>query len=262
MFEKIRGYFFGFNKYKDLLRELVIRDIKVRYRKSFLGILWTVLNPLMMMAVLTVVFSTIFRSNIENFPVYYLTGSLLFSFNSEATTQAQTAIIGNASLIKKVYIPKYLFPLSRVMSSLVNLCFSFIALLIVMIVTKSTFHPTMIFAVYPIICLMMFTTGLSLVLSVYTVFFRDLVHLYGVFTLIWMYLTPLFYPLEMLPPEAKSIVEMNPLYHFIVYFRLVILDGHIPTLMQHINLFLIGFMFLIIGIVVFIRRQDKFILYI
>ncbi|MDO4793505.1 MAG: ABC transporter permease [Filifactor alocis] len=245
-----------------MLRELVIRDIKVRYRKSFLGILWTVLNPLMMMAVLTVVFSTIFRSNIENFPVYYLTGSLLFSFNSEATTQAQTAIIGNASLIKKVYIPKYLFPLSRVMSSLVNLCFSFIALLIVMVVTKSTFHPTMIFAVYPIICLMMFTTGLSLVLSVYTVFFRDLVHLYGVFTLIWMYLTPLFYPLEMLPPEAKSIVEMNPLYHFIVYFRHVILDGHIPTLMQHISLFFIGFMFLIVGIVVFIRRQDKFILYI
>ena len=262
MFEKVRGYLFGFKKYKNLLRELVIRDIKIRYRRSILGILWTVLNPLLMMSVLTVVFSTIFKSNIENFPVYYLCGSLLFTFNSESTTQAQMSIIGNSSLIKKVYIPKYLFPLSRVLSSLVNALFSFVALIIVMIITKTSFQVTMILSFYPIACLFMFTSGLSFILSVYTVFFRDLVHLYGVFILIWMYLTPLFYPIEMLPDNVKRIVYMNPLYHFINYFRKIVIDGYIPSINEHIILFLTGSVMLCIGTIIFCKKQDKFILYI
>ena len=125
----------GFRRFTPLLRELVVRDIKVRYRHSALGLVWTVLNPLLMMVVITIVFSTLFKQNIPNFPIYYLSGSLIFAFNSESTTTALNSIISNASLIKKVYIPKYLFPLSNVLSGLVNLGFSLIAMFIVMLIT-------------------------------------------------------------------------------------------------------------------------------
>ena len=139
-----------FVKYQNLLQELVIRDIKVRYRKSVLGLLWTVLNPLLMMIVITIVFSTLFKQSIPNFPIYFLTGSLIFSFNSEATTNALYSIIGNAPLIKKVYIPKYLFPLSKTVSSLVNMGFSLIAMFMVMIVTKAPFYSTIMLLPIPI----------------------------------------------------------------------------------------------------------------
>mgnify|MGYP002323529176 CR=1 FL=1 len=148
-------------KYNPLLIELVSRDIKVRYRKSVLGMLWTVLNPLLMMCVITVVFSTIFKQNIPNFPIYYLSGSLIFSFNSEATTNAMHSILSNCSLIKKVYLPKYLFPISCVLSSLVNLGFSLVAMFIVMIVTRTPFHATLLLMPIPIFYTFLFSVGLG-----------------------------------------------------------------------------------------------------
>ena len=139
----------GFRRFTPLLRELVVRDIKVRYRHSALGLVWTVLNPLLMMVVITIVFSTLFKQNIPNFPIYYLSGSLIFAFNSESTTTALNSIISNASLIKKVYIPKYLFPLSNVLSGLVNLGFSLIAMFIVMLITDAPFHATLLLLPIP-----------------------------------------------------------------------------------------------------------------
>ena len=141
----------NFKKYKPLLFELVSRDLKTKYRRSVLGVLWTVLNPLGMMLVMTVVFSTVFRQNIENFPVYLMCGQLVFNFFNEASNMAMTSILGNASLIKKVYVPKYLFPLSRVCSSLVNMLTSFIALIIVIIVTRTPVTWTIITAVFPVL---------------------------------------------------------------------------------------------------------------
>jgi len=252
----------GFIKYKNLLLELVVRDIKIRYRKSVLGLFWTLLNPLLMMTVTTIVFSSLFRTNIPYFPVYFLTGSILFTFNSEATTQALTSIISNADLIKKVYIPKYLFPFSRVLSSLVNFVFAFIALLLVMVVTSTPFKPTILLSFIPLFYLLLFTTGLSLILSSVTVFFRDIHHLYGVFTLLWTYATPLFYPTSIIPEKFKWIFVWNPLYYFIDYFRKLVLDGIIPNLSANLTCFLIGFLVLIAGLVTFYKSQDRFILYI
>ena len=177
-------------KYNPLLIELVSRDIKVRYRKSVLGMLWTVLNPLLMMCVITVVFSTIFKQNIPNFPIYYLSGSLIFSFNSEATTNAMHSILSNCSLIKKVYLPKYLFPISCVLSSLVNLGFSLVAMFIVMIVTRTPFHATLLLMPIPIFYTFLFSVGLGTMLAALTVYFRDIAHFYGVFILAWTYFTP------------------------------------------------------------------------
>lgn len=252
----------GFLKYMPLLRQLVKRDIKVRYRKSFLGMLWTVLNPLMMMCVMTVVFSTLFKSNIDNFPVYFLTGNLLFAFNSEATQQALSSIVGNSLLIKKIYVPKYLFPVSRVVSCLVNFLFSFLALLIVMVFTRTKFHLTILLIPLPIIALILFTTGLSLLLSALTVFFRDIGHFYSVFILAWNYLTPVFYPVDIFPDNLRWIVECNPLYHYISYFRLLIREGTLPTLKLNVYCFGMGIAMLGIGLYVFWKKQDKFILYI
>ena len=170
----------NFKKYKPLLFELVSRDLKTKYRRSVLGVLWTVLNPLGMMLVMTVVFSTVFRQNIENFPVYLMCGQLVFNFFNEASNMAMTSILGNGSLIKKVYVPKYLFPLSRVCSSLVNMLTSFIALIIVIIVTRTPVTWTIITAVFPVLYVSMFAFGVGLVLATAVVTFRDLQHLYAV----------------------------------------------------------------------------------
>ena len=134
----------GLIKYQWLLRELVARDLKIKYRRSVLGYLWSILNPLLMMIVLTVVFSNMFRFDIENYPVYLLSGQILFTFFAEATNMAMSSILAGASLIKKVYLPKYIFPVSRVISSFTTMVFSLIALVIVMLFTKADFYITLI----------------------------------------------------------------------------------------------------------------------
>lgn len=262
MITRIKAYIKTFSKYQHLLNELVVRDIKVRYRRSILGLLWTVLNPLLMMIVITIVFSTIFKQAIPNFPIYFLTGSLIFSFNSESTSNALYSIIGNASLLKKVYIPKYLFPLSKIASGLVNLGFSLIAMFIVMIITDAPFYSTLLLIPIPIAYVFVFSTGVGLMLSAATVFFRDIAHFYGVFILAWTYFTPIFYPVTILPEVALTAMKFNPMYHYINYFRDLVLYGVFPSLGENFLCALISCISLIIGIWVFYRKQDKFVLYI
>ena len=181
-----------FVKYRALINQLVMRDIKTKYRRSILGLLWTVLNPLLMMAVLSIVFSYFFQryGEVENFPVYLLCGQLVFNFFNESTSIAMGSIVHSGELIKKVYVPKYLFPITKVMSSGVNLLASMIALVIVMVVTRSRVTPTILLAVLPLLYVLLFSTGVSLFLSAVAVSFRDLMHLYTVITTAWMYLTP------------------------------------------------------------------------
>ncbi len=251
-----------FFQYKDLLYNLVSRDIKVRYRKSFLGMLWTVLNPLLMMIVMTIVFSTLFKSTIDNFPVYFLAGNLIFTLNSEITNNCTYAIIGNASLLKKVYIPKYLFPLSKAGSALVNLMFSLIAMFLVMIILRVPFLPTLLLLPIPIAYAFIFSLGLGLLLSAVTVYFRDIAYFYSVLLLAWNYFTPVFYPIEILPDFARKLMQLNPLYHYIDYMRNLILHGVVPGITENFVCLLMSIIMLIIGICVFYRKQDNFILYI
>lgn len=251
-----------FFQYKDLLYNLVSRDIKVRYRKSFLGMLWTVLNPLLMMIVMTIVFSTLFKSTIDNFPVYFLAGNLIFTLNSEITNNCTYAIIGNASLLKKVYIPKYLFPLSKAGSALVNLMFSLIAMFLVMIILRVPFLPTLLLLPIPIAYAFIFSLGLGLLLSAVTVYFRDIAYFYSVLLLAWNYFTPVFYPIEILPDFARKLMQLNPLYHYIDYMRNLILRGVVPGITENFVCLLMSVMMLVIGVCVFYRKQDNFILYI
>ncbi len=244
------------------MRELVVRDIKTRYRRSVLGLLWTLLNPLLMMMILTVVFSTLFKSSIEHFPVYLLTGQAIFNFFSEATNNAMSSIITGSSLIRKVYIPKYLFVISKIISTLVNLVASFCALLIVMAATGVPITWAILGAILPIIYVFVLATGIGLLLSSIAVFFRDTVHFYGILLTAWMYLTPMFYPVSILPDNIKPFVDANPMYNIILCLRSITLDGQMAPFSVHLSCIAWSCAMLILGLSVFYRTQDRFILHI
>ena len=262
MIEEIRKLGYNFVKYYDLLIELVLRDIKVKYKRSVLGFAWSILNPLLMMIVMSIVFSTIFRSDIKNFPMYFITGQVIFSFFSEATNSAMMSIIGNGGLIKKVYIPKYIFPLSKVMFSFSNMIFSLVAVVIVAIATKLPITPAILLFPLPLIYVFVFSLGIGLLLASYAVFFRDLLHLYGIILLIWTYLTPIFYPITILPPNIRLLLKFNPLYVFISNFREIVLYGNVPSLFSNLLCIAYAILALIIGTLAFRRTKDKFIFYI
>lgn len=251
-----------FKRYKPLLNELVRRDIKVRYRKSALGVAWTVLNPLGMMLVQVMVFSNFFRGNVENYPLYLIIGNIVFNFFSTATNMGLNSVLWNASLIKKVYIPKYLFPFSVTMSALVNFGFSAIAMVLVMILTGSSLHLTMLAIPIPLTFLVMFVLGMSLLLSAVNVYFRDIEHLYGVIITAWMYLTPIFYTIDIVPSWAYPFIYWNPMTQFIKYFRLLIMDGIFPSLRFNLGCMFSGIVMLAIGMKVFEKLQNNFILHI
>ena len=252
----------GFKKYRYLLGNLISRDLKVKYRRSFLGLMWSVLNPLLMALVINAVFSNIFKFKIDYFIVYYLTGSLIFNFMSEATSTSLTSVINAASLIKKVYIPKYIFPLEKCLFAFVNMLFSCVALIVVILIVRMPVHLTALMFFFPMICTLIFSMGMSLILSSINVFFRDVGHLYSVWTVAWMYLTPVIYPVDVLPERILPLMKLNPMYHYVTYFRDVVMYGVIPGLNAHLICLLFAFTFLGIGLVMFKKQQDRFILYI
>ena len=257
--ERIKGLFV----YKDLAKQLVTKDIKLKYRRSFLGYLWSILNPLFMMSVMVIVFSQIFRYEVEHYPVYLIIGQTLFNFMTEATTQAIYSIVGNAPLLKKVYVPKYIFTLSKVTSSLVNLIFSLGAMVIVLIVSKVEFSIYMFFIPIILIELYVFCLGIGMFLAQAVVFFRDITYIYGVLTTVWMYLTPVFYPISILPDEIKYFVtNFNPMYFYIEQFRTVILLQELPSPEHLISGCIAAIIALVLGVWSFLKSQDRFILYI
>ena len=248
--------------YMPLVNELVKRDLKVKYRRSILGYLWSLLNPLLMMCVMSFVFSTVFQSTIPNFPLYLICGQTLWNFFNESTNMAMHSVLQNGALIKKVYIPKFIFPLSRVLSSFVTMSFSLIAILIVMLFTRATFYWTTFLFWIPLLFLFIFCCGMGLILSSLAVYFRDITHLYGVLTLVLMYFTPMFYDIMMLPAYVQTAIKWNPLYHYITFFRSLILYGQIPA--WNVWAICIGcsFAMLGVGLVIFKKLQRNFILYI
>lgn len=258
----MKAYFDAFKKYHYLLEDLVAKDFKLKYRRSVLGFLWSILNPLLMMLVITAVFSNMFKSDIEYFPVYYLCGYLIFNFVIEATNGALTSIVQSGYLIKKVYIPKYIFPLEKSSFALVNILFSFVAVLIVILITGMPIKATIFLIPIPIFLAFIFSTGLGLILASMNTFFRDMGHLYSVWTTAWMYLTPMFYPISIIPDNIKTVIYYNPLYYYVTYLRMLVIDGEIPGMEINVICICFSFLFLLIGLLIFKRNQDKFILYI
>jgi len=253
----------NFLKYRFLLQELVSRDFKIKYRRSVLGIVWSLLNPLITMTVISIVFSQLFRFDVPNYHVYVLTGLVLFFFYSEATSTAMNAVLINSALIKKVYIPKYILVFSKPISAMVNLLFSCIALFIILLFSDVRFQLVNLLFPLPLLYIFVFSTGIGLLLSTYTVFYRDLSHLYTVGLTAWMYLTPIIYPIEIVPERYLFIVRTyNPLYYFLLCFREIVFYSRLPDLQLHLTCIGLAFGALIIGIYVFYRNQDRFILHI
>lgn len=264
-------FFSDFKRYSPLLINLSVRDIKIKYRRSFLGIAWSILNPLLTMLVLTTVFKMMLRIEIPNYASYYIVGYSIWSFFSEATSMAMSSILSAASLIKKVYVPKYMFPLEKCIFAFINFAFSLIAVFIVMLIQGVYPTWTTLLALLPMIYCFIFACGVSLLLSAITVFFRDVAHFYSVLLTLWMYLTPIIYTTEIVQSiEAKttvinfvsSIIEHNPMSYYVTYMRDVMIYNTVPSLKYNLICIFYALFFLILGAAVFKKCQSKFILHI
>lgn len=250
------------HKYIPLLQQLVLSDLKIKYRRSVLGYLWSLMNPLLMMWILTIIFSYVFRFDIPNYPLYLITGQIVFGFFSESTTVAMSAVLNNAGLLKKVYLPKVVFPLASVISSFINMLFSLAAIFIVMLATDVALKPTLLLLPLGLIILFFFSMGVGLALSALTVYFRDMFHLYGVLTTAWSFATPIFYPISIIPENLRYILFYNPLYYFLEFFRNIILYDTVPAMSEIMLCSLISLTSLILGGAVFRKLQNKFVMYI
>lgn len=259
--ESATSVFHSLKRYSFLIEQLVSRDFKLKYKRSVLGVLWSFLNPLLYMAVLYAVFSQLFRFDIEYFPVYLLSGIVMFNFFSEATTLTMNSIINSAALIKKVYVPTYIYPLTRTLSSMINLLISMIPLLIAVLFSGIKPAPSYLLIVVPILCISLFSLGMGMILATAMTFFRDTEYLWGVLSTIWMYLTPIFYPLSILPTGAIWVVKANPIYYYVDFMRTCIITGTSPAATEYAICLVSAVIALMLGAFVFNKSQDEFILH-
>ncbi len=277
--KSVGAYTDKFIKYRHLLRELVIKRIKLQYRNSVLGVFWTFLQPLLTMIVLSLIFSNLFgrsAKGVTNYPLYLLSGRLLYDFYSQSTKRAMKSIRGNASIIKKVYVPKYFYPLSTVLSNFVTFLISLTVLVLVMSffnIAKIDPVPVnfnVFFAIVPILIMFILCLGIGMFLATLDVFFKDVENLYDVFCMLLFYMTPIVYTMEKLNfaegSWQSSIIRLNPMYGIIEMFRAAVLHSTEFAAYFDVNSLIYCSVFalvmLIIGTTAFYKTQDKFILYI
>ncbi|MDD4120535.1 MAG: ABC transporter permease [Clostridia bacterium] len=251
-----------------VLNSLVSKNIRAQYRNSTLGVVWTVLNPLLNMLVMALVFGQFFGRTMPNidYPVYVLAGNTVFGLLRMTTTSGLTCMVENYDMLTKTRIPYYVFPVSHLLSAVVNFGFSFIALLIVMLIRIPNgvkFYWTMLMTIVPFLpALMLFSLGIALILATMYVRFRDIKHFYGVILTLWTYLTPLFYNDAILSPKVRYLMNFNPMYHFVKYFRDIVQSGIVPSLESHLIIYGCGIAALTIGLLAFGSQKKKFIMYI
>lgn len=215
-------------QYLFVIKELVSREIRRKYARSYLGILWSVLNPLMSMAVMSMIFTTIFRRSIENFPIYYLTGTIFWQLFSGATNSAMTALVDNKTLLLKVKLPKQTFVLARIYTALTNFGYTCIAYALMLLVFRIRPSWTMLLFPLVVLCTLLFSMGVGYILSIAYVFFGDIKHLYSVILTLWMYLCAIFYPVDSTSEMMQHIIGINPLYVFIYFARTIVMEGTVP----------------------------------
>lgn len=247
-------------KFSFLLSQLVNRDFKTKYRGSILGVLWSILNPLLNMIVLSIVFSQAFKA-VDNYKMYLLSGIVIFNFFSEATNLAVTSVVNNFGLITKVYFPKFILPFSKVLSSAINLINSLIVFIILGSFMGVHVWAGYLVIPYVLICLLLYSSGVAFIVATLQVFFRDTAHLYSVIITIWMYATPILYPINIIPDSLLPVFKANPLFMFIDFFRKITLYTQIPTTESFVFCMLWGLGTFILGAVIFVKSQDKFIYY-
>jgi ABC-2 type transport system permease protein len=249
-------------QFRELLKNLVIKELKLRYKRSVLGFLWTMLNPLMMMIILTLVFSQMMRFDMKNFAIFLLCGLLPWNYFSHSVSMSTMSLISNANLINKVYIPKAVFPLSIIFSNMVNMILSLIPLFLLMLFMGIDIQPSIFLVPLLLLILMLFTTGISLFISCVNVFFRDFTHMIEIIITAWFYLTPIIYPADMIPAKYEMVFRLNPLVYIIGSFREVIFYGKIPDFSIMANSLLASTFSFVIGYWYFYKNEKQIIYYI
>ena len=226
-----------FNKlvqYQFLFEELVKRDFKKKYKRTILGMAWSMLSPLLTLLVMRLVFTRFFGRSMEHYTTYLFCGNLVFSYFSESTREGMQALMSNAKIFTKVNVPKYLFLFSKNVQTLINFCLSLCIFFLFCVLDRITFTWKLIFLLYPITCLMLFNVGVGLVLSALFVFFRDVQYLWSVFTQLLMYMSAIFYTIDNYSETVQKIFLLNPVYLFIRYFRKIVIEATIPTIWFHL----------------------------
>ena len=257
MFYRYSFMFDTFDEKKFLLKQLVKRDLTSKYKDSILGILWSFINPLCMMIIFTVIFSVFFRRQIHNYPVYFLTGRVLFNFFTSSTRGAMGSIRGNRSILKKIYVPRYMFAVASICYEFINFLISFVILFCVMYVTGAEFHLMIFASVIPLALLVVMVTGIGLILAVLNTYFSDIQHMYSIFTLLLLYASALFYPMEIVPANIQMIFTLIPVYITIACFRDIVIYGLFPNISSLLYLATFSVMVFAVGFLLFRIHEKK-----
>jgi ABC-2 type transport system permease protein len=255
MFSRIKEHHF-------LFTELVKRDFKKKYKRTYLGMFWSVLSPLLTLLVMRIVFTQFFGRDMEHYTTYLFCGNIIYSFFNEATNGGMSSLLSNSSIFTKINVPKYLFLFSRNISSLINFGLTFLVFLIFCIIDGVTFTPLFLMLIIPIICLVIFNLGVGLILSALFVFFRDVQYLWSIFTMLLMYMSAIFYTVDGYSPTVQSLFHLNPVFVYIKYFRCIVLDGEIPSLIMHGLAVGYALLFFGIGSLIYKKCNHKFLYYV
>jgi ABC-type polysaccharide/polyol phosphate export permease len=257
MFDPIRHIY----QYRELIWALALKELKIRYKRSFLGFLWALLNPLLQMIVLSLVFSTVLRMPIPHFAVFLISVLMPWTFFSQSLSYAADSIVNNSDLIKKVRVPKIVFPVAALTSNLINLLLSLIPMLIIVIVLRNPVFVTWFYLPVPLLALTLLTLGLSLMLATLNVYYRDVSHILQIVLQIWFYITPIIYPIEAFG-KYQWVFKLNPVLYALNGFRMAVYKGAIPSMQSIVASFVCGMIALTIGYAMFRRNQDDFVYYV
>jgi ABC-2 type transport system permease protein len=258
MNELIRDTF----RYRELIWALALKELKIRYKRSVLGFLWALLNPMLLMLVLTVVFSTIMPMKLDHYAIFLLSVLMPWTFFSQSLAYAAESIVGNGDLIKKVKVAKLVFPVAAVVSNMINLLLSLIPLMIMVLVMRHPFHWTWIYLPVPLLALTFFTLGATFFFAASNVYYRDVSHILQILLQVWFYVTPIIYSLDFFPAKYRIYFKLNPLNYFFNGFRLSVYYGLLPTGYSIAASFILGIGALYLGFLVFRRKQDEFVFYV
>ena len=249
-------------RYQFLFEELVKRDFKKKYKRTILGMAWSILSPLLTLLVMRLVFTQFFGRNMEHYTTYLFCGNLLFSFFNEATGQGMQSLMGNAGIFTKVNVPKYLFLFSKNVQTMINFGLTLCIFFVFCILDDITFTWKFISLLYPITCLILFNIGVGLILSALFVFFRDIQYLWSVFTQLLMYMSAIFYTIDGYSPMAQNLFLLNPMYLFIRYFRKIVIDATIPSIWFHLLMLADVVIVLGIGCWMYKKYNTRFLYYV
>jgi ABC-2 type transport system permease protein len=250
--------FLALLKYRHLVLQLISRNIKTRYKRSVLGVAWTMINPLMMMVVLTIIFSSVFNTKVENYAVFLLTALTIWGFFSQTSAGIMTELMWGGSLISKIYIPPSVFAISAVGAGLVNMLFSLVPLVLIMLVSGVPITSAMLFLPVPMVFACMFALGIGLILSRLAIFFADVVEMYQILLMVWFYASPIIYPLDVITDERRTFLKLNPVYYLIESFREPVYHGRLPDASVIVIAGLVSVTTLLVGWWYFTQKVDEF----